>query len=102
LLGGRAADLAGRRRIFLAGLAVFTAASLASGLAPDPAALIAARAGQGLGAAMLTPAALSIITTAYSGAQRAAALGAWGALGGAGAAAGVLPARRPGYWRGAC
>src|SRR5215468_10257732 len=90
LLGGRAADLAGRRRIFLAGLAVFTAASLASGLAPDPAALIAARAGQGLGAAMLTPAALSIITTAYSGAQRAAALGAWGALGGAGAAAGVL------------
>src|SRR5215468_6696915 len=85
LLGGRAADLAGRRRIFLAGLAVFTAASLASGLAPDPAALIAARAGQGLGAAMLTPAALSIITTAYSGAQRAAALGAWGALGGAGA-----------------
>src|SRR5262249_5930222 len=85
-----AADLAGRGRIFLAGLAVFTAASLASGLAPDPAALIAARAGQGLGAAMLTPAALSIITTAYSGAQRAAALGAWGALGGAGAAAGVL------------
>src|SRR5262244_171974 len=90
LLGGRAADLAGRRRIFLAGLAVFTAASLASGLALAPGALIAARAGQGLGAAMLTPAALSIITTAYSGAQRAAALGAWGALGGAGAAAGVL------------
>jgi len=90
LLGGRAADLAGRRRIFLAGLAVFTAASLASGLAPTAAVLIAARAGQGLGAALLTPAALSIITTTYAGAQRAAALGAWGAIGGAGAAAGVL------------
>jgi EmrB/QacA subfamily drug resistance transporter len=90
LLGGRAADLVGRRRIFLAGLAVFTAASLASGLAPTAAALIAARAGQGLGAALLTPAALSIITTSYAGAQRAAALGVWGAMGGAGAAAGVL------------
>src|SRR5215471_17596505 len=90
LLGGRAADLAGRRRVFLAGLAVFTAASLASGLAPAAAALVVARAGQGVGAAMLTPAALSIITTAYAGARRATALGAWGALGGAGAAAGVL------------
>ena len=90
LAGGRAADLAGRRRMFLAGLAVFTAASLASGLAVSPAALIAARAGQGLGAALLTPAALSIITTAYAGAQRATALATWGALGGAGAAAGVL------------
>jgi EmrB/QacA subfamily drug resistance transporter len=90
LLGGRAADVAGRRRMFLAGLAVFTAASLASGLAPTAGALIAARAGQGLGAALLTPAALSIITTTYSGAQRAAALSAWGAIGGGGAAAGVL------------
>src|SRR5215510_13250870 len=90
LLGGRASDLVGRRRVFLAGLAVFTAASLASGLAPSAGALIAARAGQGLGAALLTPAALSIITTAYSGAQRAAALSTWGALGGGGAAAGVL------------
>jgi EmrB/QacA subfamily drug resistance transporter len=90
LLGGRAADVAGRRRIFLAGLALFTAASLASGLAPAAGALIAARAGQGLGAALLTPAALSIITTAYAGAQRATALGVWGAIGGAGAAAGVL------------
>jgi EmrB/QacA subfamily drug resistance transporter len=90
LLGGRASDLAGRRRIFLAGLAVFTAASLASGLAPTAGALIAARAGQGLGAALLTPAALSIITVTYAGAQRAAALGVWGAIGGAGAAAGVL------------
>ena len=90
LLGGRAADVAGRRRVFLAGLAVFTAASLASGLAPTAGALIAARAGQGLGAALLSPAALSIITTAYAGAQRATALGVWGTLGGAGAAVGVL------------
>jgi EmrB/QacA subfamily drug resistance transporter len=90
LLGGRAADVAGRRRVFLAGLTVFTVASLASGLAPTAGALIAARAGQGLGAALLTPAALSIITTSYAGAQRATALGVWGALGGAGAAAGVL------------
>ena len=90
LLGGRAADVAGRRRIFLAGLTVFTAASLASGLAPAAGALIAARVGQGLGAALLTPAALSILTTSYAGAQRAAALGVWGAIGGAGAAAGVL------------
>jgi len=90
LLGGRAADVAGRRRMFLAGLSVFTAASLATGLAPAAGALFAARAGQGLGAALLTPAALSIITTTYSGAQRAAALGVWGAIGGAGAGAGVL------------
>ena len=90
LLGGRAADVAGRRRMLLAGLSVFTAASLASGLAPAAGALFAARAGQGLGAALLTPAALSIITTTYSGAQRAAALSAWGAIGGAGAGAGVL------------
>src|SRR5215469_6421173 len=90
LLGGRAADLAGRRRMFLGGLALFTAASLASGLAPATSALIAARAAQGVGAALLTPAALSIITTSYAGTQRAAALGIWGALGGAGAAVGVL------------
>jgi EmrB/QacA subfamily drug resistance transporter len=90
LLGGRAADVAGRRRVFLTGLAVFTAASLASGLAPAAGVLIAARAGQGLGAALLTPAALSVITTSYAGAQRATALGVWGALGGAGAAVGVL------------
>jgi len=90
LLGGRTADVLGRRATFLAGLAVFTAASLASGLAPSSGALIAARAGQGLGAALLTPAALSIIVSVYSGAQRAAALSAWGALGGGGAAAGVL------------
>ena len=90
LLGGRAADVVGRRAVFVAGLTVFTAASLASGLAPTAGALIAARAGQGLGAALLSPAALSIITASYAGAQRAAALGVWGALGGAGAAVGVL------------
>src|SRR6266705_1227426 len=92
LLGGRAADVAGRRRIFLAGLTVFTAASLASGLAPTAGALIAARAGQGLGAALLAPAALSIITTTYTGAQRATALGVWGALAhGWGSARTLLP-----------
>lgn len=90
LLGGRAADLLGRRRVFLAGLAVFTAASLASGLAPAAGLLIGARAAQGLGAALLTPAALSVITATYAGAQRATALSVWGALGAAGAAAGVL------------
>jgi EmrB/QacA subfamily drug resistance transporter len=90
LLGGRAADLLGRRRIFLAGLLLFTAASLASGLAWSPAALIVARAAQGLGAAMLTPAALSIIVTTYTGSQHTTALSAWGAIASAGAAAGML------------
>jgi EmrB/QacA subfamily drug resistance transporter len=90
LLGGRMADLLGRRPVFLAGLTLFTAASLASGLAPTPEALIVSRAAQGLGAAMLSPAALSIITTSYSGAQRTTALSAWGAIGSGGAAAGVL------------
>jgi EmrB/QacA subfamily drug resistance transporter len=90
LLGGRAADVLGRRRMFLAGLTVFTGASLASGLAPSAAALLAARGGQGLGAALLSPAALSIITATYTGRQRTAALTAWGALGSGGAAVGVL------------
>jgi len=90
LLGGRAADLLGRRRVFLTGLATFTTASLVSGLATSPEMLIVARAAQGLGAALLSPAALSIITTTYSGAQRTTALSTWGAIGGAGAAAGVL------------
>ncbi len=90
LLGGRAADLLGRRRMFLAGLSVFTVSSLASALAVSAGGLFAARAGQGLGAAMLSPAALSIITTAFQGKERAKALGAWGAVGGAGAAIGVL------------
>jgi EmrB/QacA subfamily drug resistance transporter len=90
LLGGRAADLIGRRRVFLAGLTIFTVASLASALAGSAGALFAARAGQGLGAALLSPAALSIITTAFKGPERTRALGAWGAVGGAGAAIGVL------------
>src|SRR4051794_24079388 len=90
LFGGRAADLLGRRRMFLTGLAVFTASSLASATASTASALFAARAGQGLGAAMLSPAALSIIMTAFQGNQRAKALAAWGAVGGAGAAIGVL------------
>jgi EmrB/QacA subfamily drug resistance transporter len=91
LLGGRAADLLGRRRVFLTGLAVFTAASLASALAGSAAVLFAARAGQGLGAALLSPAALAILMAAFSeGHERTRALGAWGAVGGAGAAIGVL------------
>jgi EmrB/QacA subfamily drug resistance transporter len=90
LFGGRAADLIGRRRLFMTGLGVFTTASLASAMAGTAGALFASRAGQGLGAAMLSPAALSIITTAFHGRQRAKALAAWGAVGGAGAAVGVL------------
>ena len=90
LLGGRLADLLGARRVFGAGLAVFTGASLLSGLAWSPDALIVARAAQGIGAAMLLPSALTLITITYNGPQRAVALGVWGALGSAGAAAGVL------------
>jgi EmrB/QacA subfamily drug resistance transporter len=90
LFGGRAADLLGRRRMFLTGLGVFTASSFASALAGTAGALFAARAGQGLGAAMLSPAALAIIMTAFQGNRRAKALAAWGAVGGAGAAIGVL------------
>jgi EmrB/QacA subfamily drug resistance transporter len=90
LLGGRAADLLGRRPVFLAGLALFTVASLASGLATSPDMLIAARAAQGVGAALLTPGALSIIVTTYTGPQHHTALAAWGAIGSAGAAAGML------------
>jgi EmrB/QacA subfamily drug resistance transporter len=90
MLGGRASDLFGRRRIFLAGLGTFTLASLASGLAPSPEALIAARSAQGFGAAMLTPGALAIVTTTYAGSQRTAALAAWSAISSAGAAAGVV------------
>jgi len=90
LFGGRAADLLGRRRMFLVGLGVFTASSFASAMAGSAAMLFASRAGQGLGAAILSPAALSIITSAFQGSRRAKALSAWGAVGGAGAAIGVL------------
>ena len=91
LLGGRAADLLGRRRIFLVGIVVFTAASLLSGLAWSEGALIGARAVQGLGAAIISPAALSILMTSFAqGKERNTALGAWGAVGAFGAVAGVL------------
>jgi EmrB/QacA subfamily drug resistance transporter len=90
LFGGRAADLLGRRRMFLTGLGIFAASSFASAMAGTAGALFAARAGQGLGAALLSPAALALIMTAFQGKQRAKALAAWGAVGGAGAAIGVL------------
>jgi EmrB/QacA subfamily drug resistance transporter len=91
LLGGRAADMLGRRRIFLVGTAVFTVASLLAGLAWSEPSLIGARAFQGLGAAIITPAALSILSTTFAeGRERNIALGAWGAVGGFGAVAGVL------------
>jgi MFS family permease len=86
LLGGRAADLLGRRRVFMAGAVFFTAASLLCGLAWSPTALLAARVVQGAGAAIMTPTALSIISTTFNqGAERNKALGIWGALGGIGA-----------------
>jgi EmrB/QacA subfamily drug resistance transporter len=91
LLGGRAADLLGRRRVFLAGLGLFTAASLGSGLAGSQEMLLGARALQGLGAAMLSPAALSLITAIFpDGPERNRALGVWAAVGASGAAFGVL------------
>jgi EmrB/QacA subfamily drug resistance transporter len=91
LLGGRLADLMGRRRIFMSGLVLFTAASLLGGLAQSDVWLIAARAAQGLGAALVSPAALSLVTTIFSeGAERNRALGVWGAVAGSGGAAGVL------------
>jgi EmrB/QacA subfamily drug resistance transporter len=90
LLGGRLADTLGRRRMFLAGLGLFTLASLASGLAQAGSVLVAARAGQGVGAALLSPAALAIITTTFHGQERNRALGVWAAIAGAGAAVGVL------------
>jgi MFS family permease len=90
LLGGRIADVVGHRRVFLTGLLIFTAASLASGLASSPATLIAARAAQGFGAALLTPGALAIITATYIGTRRTTALSTWGAIAGAGAGVGVV------------
>jgi EmrB/QacA subfamily drug resistance transporter len=91
LLGGRAADLLGRRRVFMAGALLFTAASFMCGLAWSPATLLAARVVQGAGAAIMTPTALSIISTTFTeGAERNKALGIWGALGGIGAAAAWL------------
>jgi EmrB/QacA subfamily drug resistance transporter len=91
LLGGRLSDLLGRRRMFMAGLVLFSVASFAGGIAQSEGWLLAARAAQGLGAAIVSPAALSIITTTFAeGAERNRALGIWGAVAGAGGAAGVL------------
>ncbi len=91
LLGGRAADLAGRRRLFMAGLAIFTAASLACALATTDTFLIIMRGVQGLGAAVVLPAALSIVMNMFGeGAERNKALGIWGGIGAAGATIGVL------------
>ncbi|TQJ50597.1 MFS transporter [Phycicoccus sp. SLBN-51] len=90
LLGGRVADLLNRRGAFLAGVGLFTVASLTSGVAQTPLELVLSRAAQGAGAALLTPAALSIIMTAYAGKQRQTALAVWGTVGSLGIAAGVL------------
>ena len=91
LLGGRLADILGRRRMFLIGIAIFTASSLLDGLAWSETSLIVFRAVQGLGAALLSPAALSILTTTFrEGRDRNVALGIWGAASGSGGAAGVL------------
>jgi EmrB/QacA subfamily drug resistance transporter len=91
LLGGRLADLWGRRRVFMAGITVFVVSSLLCGLAWSEASLIAFRALQGLGGALLSPAALSILTTTFAeGRERNVALGVWGAVAGSGAAAGTL------------
>ena len=91
LLGGRIADLVGRRRVFVIGVALFAAASLVAGLATSEATLIAARAAQGVGAALMTPAALSILMTTFAeGRERNTALGIWGAVGASGGTVGVL------------
>jgi EmrB/QacA subfamily drug resistance transporter len=91
LLGGRAGDILGRKRMFLVGVTIFTLASLVCGLAGSTGVLVAARAVQGFGAAIVSPATLSIITTTFEeGRERNKALGIWGAMGGSGAAAGVL------------
>src|ERR1700733_12129757 len=90
LLGGRAADLFGRRRVYLFGLGLFTLASLVGGLAQNAAWLTTARAVQGIGGAFLSPATLTIIVTTFSGARMAKALGMWSAVAGAGGAAGSV------------
>ena len=91
LLGGRVSDVIGRRRMFMAGLVLFALASLLGGLSTTSTQLIAARAVQGIGAALLSPAALSIVTTTFKdGSERNKALGVWGAVAGSGGAAGVL------------
>ncbi|MEV4537758.1 MFS transporter [Asanoa sp. NPDC049518] len=90
LLGGRIADLVGAKPVVLAGLLIFTAASLVTGLADSATMLLAGRVAQGAGAALLSPAALSLVVTLFGGEERNKALGVWSALGGGGAAIGVL------------
>src|SRR3954451_4711056 len=91
MLGGRMSDLLGRRRVFLAGMTVFALASLAGGLAPTAGVLVAARAVQGIGAALLSPAALALVTVIFpAGRERNIALGIWGALAGIGGTLGVV------------
>src|SRR3954464_2610439 len=91
LLGARAGDLAGRRRTFMAGIGVFAAASLAVGLAQSPAWMVAARAVQGVGAAILAPSTLALLSTSFpEGAQRTRAMAAYGALAGLGTAFGLI------------
>ncbi|SEO53959.1 DHA2 family efflux MFS transporter permease subunit [Actinacidiphila rubida] len=90
LLGGRLADALGARRTFVAGLVLFTGASLTAGLAGSAGTLLTARVAQGVGAALLSPSALSLVTSTFEGPQRQRALGVWAAIGGAGSAAGVL------------
>ncbi|WP_328943579.1 MFS transporter [Streptomyces sp. NBC_00250] len=90
LLGGRLADALGARRVLLTGLALFTAASLTCGLAPNAGVLLGGRIAQGIGAALLSPAALALVTTMFHGRERPRALGVWAAIGGTGSAVGVL------------
>ncbi|MFE5941179.1 DHA2 family efflux MFS transporter permease subunit [Streptomyces sp. NPDC056480] len=90
LLGGRLSDALGARRVLLTGLALFTAASLACGLAPNAGVLLGGRIAQGIGAALLSPAALALVTTVFHGPERPKALGVWAAVGGTGSAVGVL------------
>ncbi|WP_102143126.1 MFS transporter [Mycobacterium hubeiense] len=90
LVGGRAADLFGARKVVIAGLALFTVASLVAGLAVNGAMLVGGRVEQGIGAALLSPAALSIVSTTFQGDERNRALGVWASLGGAGFAVGVI------------
>ena len=95
LLGGRAADLLGRRRILVAGTVVIGISSLIGGFAESAGVLVGARLAQGIGAAMMLPAALSILTTTFKeGSDRNTALGVWGGVGGLASAAGVLARRR--------
>lgn len=105
LLGGRSADLLGRRRTFFTGVSIFLLASMVGGLSSNSSMLVAARVVQGMGGALMSPSALSLLNTTFQGPQRARAIGIYGAMGGAGGAAGGAlrrdPHERPGMARGA-